>query len=125
MRHASFGTPEFVALAREYGVAIVLAADSRYPQIADPSADFVYARIMGTREDEPDGYPADALDAWADRARRWAAGEVGGDLQTVAEPPPDPGPREVFLYVISGFKQRNPAAAMALIRRLGQAPVDG
>ena len=27
--------------------------------------------------------------------------------------------REVFLYVISGFKERNPAAAMALIERVG------
>ena len=27
-------------------------------------------------------------------------------------------PRDVFLYVISGFKERNPAAAMAMIERL-------
>jgi hypothetical protein len=26
--------------------------------------------------------------------------------------------RDVFLYVISGFKKHNPAAAMALIRQL-------
>jgi hypothetical protein len=28
--------------------------------------------------------------------------------------------RDVFLYVISGFKIRNPAAAMAMIQRLGR-----
>lgn len=125
VRHDSFLTPEFVALAREYGAAIVLAADARYPQIADLSADFVYARVMGTREDEPDGYPAAELDAWAERARRWGAGESGNGLQTVSEVPPEPGPRDVFLFIISGFKLRNPAAAMALIRRLGPAPPDG
>ncbi|NLD70035.1 MAG: DUF72 domain-containing protein [Limnobacter sp.] len=111
-RHESFRTPEFVALAREHRVAIVLAADSKYPCIDDTAApagvgaDFVYARIMGTREDEAAGYPAAALDAWAERARQWASG---------------PAAREVFLYVISGFKARNPAAAMALIDRLGEA----
>jgi hypothetical protein len=35
----------------------------------------------------------------------------------VAAPKSDIG-RDVFLYVISGHKQRNPAAAMALIERV-------
>ena len=39
-------------------------------------------------------------------------------LETVA-PPAEPAARDVFLYVISGAKVRNPAAAMALIERLG------
>ena len=49
VRHDSFRTPDFVALAREHGVAIVVAGDADYPQIADVTAPFVYARIMGTR----------------------------------------------------------------------------
>jgi hypothetical protein len=40
------------------------------------------------------------------------------DLATVAGPAPAEG-RDVFLYVISGAKALNPAAAMALIERLG------
>ena len=52
VRHASFRTPELVALARKHGVAIVLAADADYPQIADPTAPFVYLRIMGTQASE-------------------------------------------------------------------------
>ncbi len=51
VRHDSFRSPEFVALAREHGVAIVLAGDCEHPQIADPTAPFVYARIMGTAEE--------------------------------------------------------------------------
>jgi uncharacterized protein YecE (DUF72 family) len=118
VRHASFRAPEFVALARAHGVAVIVGADSEFPQIADVTAPFVYARIMGTREDEPAGYAPAALDAWAERARRWAAGGAPDDLETVAAPAEE-APRDVFLYVISGAKQRNPAAAMALIERIG------
>ena len=101
VRHESFADPAFVALARAHEVAIVVAGDSAFPHIAEPTAPFVYARIMGTIEAEPLGYPKAALDRWARQAKAWSAKQ------------------EVFLYVISGMKQRNPAAAMALIDRLG------
>jgi uncharacterized protein YecE (DUF72 family) len=117
VRHASFRNAEFVAIAREHGVAVVIAGDSEFPLIADLTAPFVYARIMGTRAEEPAGYAAAALDAWAERARRWASG-AAADLEMLA-PPGDGAPRDVFVYVISGAKERNPAAAMALIERLG------
>ena len=118
VRHASFLSADFVALAREHAVAIVLAGDSDYPQIADPTAPFVYARIMGSIEAEPAGYADKALDAWSARARSWAAGAAAKDLETVGSTPAAKVGRDVFLYVISGFKQHNPAAAMALIERL-------
>ena len=119
VRNESFRTPEFIALAREHRVAVVAAGDSEYPQIADATAPFVYARIMGTRESEPAGYSNSALDLWAKRAKTWAAGGSPPDLKVVAPPEPDKGGRDVFLYVISGAKERNPAAAMALIERVG------
>ena len=120
VRHASFAVPEFVALAREHDVAAIVAGDAGFPQIADPTAPFVYARIMGTSEAEAAGYAAGALDRWADRARRWASGSVPDDLETVGPAPAPPATgRDVFLYVISGAKVRNPAAAMALVERLG------
>jgi uncharacterized protein YecE (DUF72 family) len=118
VRHASFRAPELVALAREHEVAIVVAGDSDYPQIADPTAPFVYARVMGSSEAEPLGYPESALDLWAERARLWAAGEVPRDLETLSPPTQAAGPKDVFLYVISGAKVRNPDAATALIARL-------
>jgi uncharacterized protein YecE (DUF72 family) len=117
VRHASFRTPEFVQAAREHGVAIVVAGDSDYPQIPDPTAPFVYARIMGTSGGETAGYAPGALDLWAARATAWAGGGSPGDLEPVA-PAAEAVPRDVFLYVISGAKERNPAAAMALIERL-------
>jgi uncharacterized protein YecE (DUF72 family) len=117
VRHDSFRNPDFVALARKYRVAIVLAADSEFPQIADFTAPFVYIRLMGTTEAEPTGYSPAAIKDWAGRLEHLSAGKSPAGLETLASPT-DPGPREVFLYVISGFKPRNPAAAMALIERL-------
>ncbi len=117
-RHESFRNAEFVAMLREYGVAAVIAGDSEFPQIADITADFVYARIMGTQVDEPLGYPDKALDLWAKRAKLWAAGKLPKDLAPVEPVKTDGKARDVFLYVISGAKVRNPAAAQALIERI-------
>jgi len=124
VRHESFRNPEFIALAREHGVAIVVAGDSKYLQIADLTAPFVYARIMGTEETHALGYTGRALDEWAERVRCWAAGGMPEGLQTVegegASPASKHTKRDVYLYVISGFKTLNPAASMALIERVGR-----
>jgi uncharacterized protein YecE (DUF72 family) len=119
VRHDSFRTAEVVALAREHGVAIVLAGDSRYAQIADLTAAFVYVRIMGTTDAEPLGYAEKDLDRWVERARLLGSGAVPVDLAAVGEATASKTSRDVFLYVISGFKVRNPSAAMAMIQRLG------
>jgi uncharacterized protein YecE (DUF72 family) len=118
VRHESFRTPAFIELVREFGVGVVIAGDSPYPQIADATAPFIYARIMGTQPKEEAGYPDAALDLWASRARALAAGAVPEGLQCVLQEPADGVPRDVYLYVISGHKVHNPAAAKSLIRRL-------
>lgn len=117
VRHESFAQPEVIAAARENGVALITAGDSDYVEIADATAPFVYVRIMGTSEKEPLGYGKKALDAWAERAKIWAAGGVPADLKSVGKPAAKQ-PRDVFFYVISGDKVRNPQAAMALAERL-------
>jgi len=117
VRHDSFRTPEFVSLARDHSVAIVIAGDSEYPQIEGTTAPFVYARIMGTREAETRGYPEAAIDAWAHRSRQWAMDGLPEKAETESQHT-GAASRDVFLYVISGFKSRNPAAAMALIEQL-------
>jgi uncharacterized protein YecE (DUF72 family) len=122
VRHASFQDPDFVALAREHGVTIVMAGDSEYPQIADVTAPFVYARIMGTQEAEPLGYAPAALDEWVERAKAWATGKAPEGLETFGKGKAAAKPADVFLYVISGDKVRNPAAAEALIERV-KAPL--
>jgi uncharacterized protein YecE (DUF72 family) len=118
VRHDSFRTSEFIAMLREHGIAAVIAADSKYPQIADLTAPFVYTRIMGTQPTEASGYSDQSLDLWTARARAWALGLAPEGLGYV-EPHPDKGtPRDVYLYVISGHKVHNPAAALSMIRRL-------
>lgn len=121
VRHESFRDPAFVALARRHGVAVVIAGDSDYPQIADLTAPFVYVRIMGTSARPKAGYGPKALAAWATRARGWAAGGQPADLSHVGDGKAAPiRARPVFLYVIGGHKVANPAAARALIRLLAR-----
>lgn len=118
VRHESFKSPEFVALARAAKVAIVYADHPTYPEIADLTSDFVYARLQRTDEDEVTGYDAKALDKWAAVAKGWAAGESPKGLAYEGEAKALEGPRDTFVYVIGGAKVRNPAAAEALMERL-------
>lgn len=97
VRHASFTDDAFLKLARERNIAVVTVESEKHPLIVEPTADFAYARLELTQADEPTGYPKPALKKWAKTARDW---EKSGD---------------VFLYFISGAKQRNPAAAMAML----------
>ena len=118
VRHESFRSREFVAMARAAGVAIVFADHETYPEIADLSADFVYARLQRTQAGEDAGNPARAHDRWAKVARGWAVGESPPGLDYVRKAEAPAGSREVFAFFISGAKERNPAAAKALIERL-------
>ncbi|MBB5752746.1 DUF72 domain-containing protein [Prosthecomicrobium pneumaticum] len=118
LRHESFRDPAAIALLAKYGVAQVIAESDEHPQIADITAPFVYLRLQRSRAEEPAGYPEAELDAWAERLRTYRDGGLPADLETVTETPPEKRPRDVFAFVISGAKERNPAAAMALIERV-------
>jgi uncharacterized protein YecE (DUF72 family) len=118
VRHESFRCREFVALARASQVAIAFADHETYPQIADLTADFVYARLQRAEEAEPAGYSPSALDRWAGVARGWTKGESPSGLDYVSDAKAPETPREVFAFFISGDKVRNPAAALALAERL-------
>jgi uncharacterized protein YecE (DUF72 family) len=120
VRVAAFIDRAFLELARGHGMATVFTDSTEHPSFADVTGDFVYARLMRTRSDVPTGYPPDELRQWARRARTWADGGRPDDLPYVDADAADAGrPRDVFLYFISSAKERNPAAAMALLRELG------
>ncbi|MGD9784260.1 MAG: DUF72 domain-containing protein [Hyphomicrobiaceae bacterium] len=102
VRHASFSDERFITLARERHIAIVVAEGEDVPRIEAPTAGFTYARIMTSREDVPDGIAPREISAIAKTCRTWAR---GGD---------------VYAYFIAGAKQRNPAAAQALLRALAK-----
>jgi uncharacterized protein YecE (DUF72 family) len=102
VRNPDFDSPAFVDIAKRKAMAIVHADHPEYPLIEADTADFVYARVMKAQEDLDAGYSDADLDFWADKARNWATEG-----------------RDVYLFFISGAKVRNPAAARAVIERLG------
>lgn len=103
-RHDSFDDPAYFELARKANVATVYAHAADYPTFDEQTTDFTYARLQQCREDEETGYSAKELDAWAAKAKEW---EKGG--------------RDVFVFFIAGAKVRAPAAAQALIERVGRS----
>ena len=58
------------------------------------------------------------IEAWVKRAKAWESGDEPADLPRIGESAKASAPRDCFVYFISGAKERNPAAAMALIERL-------
>jgi uncharacterized protein YecE (DUF72 family) len=100
VRHPSFASASFTQVLRQHEVAVALVDDDNHPAFDEATADFIYARLRRCAEDEPAGYPAEALDGWAERFRRQA------------------GQRDCFVYFINGAKVRAPAAAEALLGRL-------
>jgi uncharacterized protein YecE (DUF72 family) len=123
VRHDSFMSAEYIALMREHNLPSVFTDSTEYPSFADLTGDFVYARLMRSESSVATGYSADALDDWAKRAQIWANGKQPHDLPYV-EPSRKitEKPRDVFIYFISAAKERNPAAATALIERIGELP---
>ena len=103
VRHESFLATEFAAMMTEAGHAVVFAHSNEFPEITAPSPDLFYARLQESVDEVATGYDGEALDGWATRAKDWAAEG-----------------RDAYVFFISGAKHRNPAAAMALIERLGK-----
>lgn len=119
VRHASFAVPEFVAMAKAAGVAIVYADSADHPAIADVTGDFVYARLENAVDHVDTGYDPAAIGRFADAAHCWAAGGAPDGLPYVTGEPPDRTPRETYIFFINGAKVRAPAGARALIERIG------
>ena len=120
VRHDSFRCAEYLALARQFNAATVFTESDDYPPIADVTGDFVYTRIMRTHSDEPLGCKPDVFPALAASAEVWAGGGEPQGLPRVGPAAEAATPRDVFVYFISGAKERAPHAAMALRRALGE-----
>ena len=119
VRHDSFCTPEFIDLLRAFKMPAVFTDHAKYPNVADVTGDFVYARLQRGQDTIATAYPPKDIDAWADRLRTWAQGKEPGDLPRVGPAAKSrAAPRDVFAYVIHEGKVRAPAGAMALIARL-------
>jgi uncharacterized protein YecE (DUF72 family) len=121
VRHPSFAAPAFVDLLRRYGAALAMVDDKDRPALQDVTADFVYARLRRSQEDEPTGYPPAALDQWIKRFRTWSEGGEPADATRHHPTAPNKAPRDCFVYFINGAKVRAPAAAVAFLERLAKA----
>ena len=119
VRHESFAVPEFAALARKHGAAVVYAHHEKYPAIADVTSDFVYARLQQSAAKVETGYSPAALKKWAAAVQSWSAGKTPPGLPAFGKAA-KPAKTDVFVYFISAAKERNPAAAMALLKALAK-----
>ena len=96
MRHPTAEDPRLTELLREHQVALAGVERPGEAMREERTAPFSYVRIETTVDEEANGLGAPELREWAERLRGLA---TAGD---------------VFAYVISGAKHRNPAAAQAL-----------
>jgi uncharacterized protein YecE (DUF72 family) len=120
-RHKSFATPEYIALLRKYGVALVVADSVKWPVMMDITADIIYCRLHGSEKLYPEGYTSDGIDTWARRVIAWSRGEEVTDGTRIH---PEPGPkrssRDVFVYFDDDNKARAPFNAQSLSKKIAE-----
>lgn len=104
VRGTGYDDPAFYELIDKAGIAVVYAEDDEFPKLSPGKAKFTVARLMQSQADEANGYARKEIDRFAKMATKWAKGG------------------ETFVFFISGAKERNPAAAVALQEKLGIAP---
>jgi uncharacterized protein YecE (DUF72 family) len=104
VRHPSCDDPAFLELLTKHGATVVYAEDDAFPKIRHEGSEFAVARLMQTESDQPTGYARSDIDRFAKMFTDWSKSQ------------------DVFAFFISGAKERNPAAAMALQEKLGLTP---
>jgi uncharacterized protein YecE (DUF72 family) len=121
VRHASFATPEFIALLRKYNVAWVVAdTPNPWPLFEDVTADFVYMRLHGSTELYNSRYTPEELDRWADCIAAWRCGRQPKDARLISkDKPPKLAARDVYCYFDNTDKLHAPDNARELMALLG------
>jgi uncharacterized protein YecE (DUF72 family) len=104
VRGAGYDDPAFFELLDKHGATVVYAEDDAFPKLDHPGSDFVVARLMQSKPNEKAGYAKKEIDRFAKMATDWSK------------------KRDVFVFFISGAKENNPAAAVALQEKLGVKP---
>ncbi|GLU32026.1 DUF72 domain-containing protein [Trinickia caryophylli] len=125
IRHASFCTPEFVAILRRHGAALVVSDSvAGWPYAEDVTSDFVYMRLHGTETLYSGAYPDPALERWAERVKTWASGAQPSDAQLISKVAPPRAKRDVYCYFDNDQKVEAPFDAQRLQRFIaGDEPV--
>lgn len=122
VRHESFRDARFIALLRQYNVALVVADTAgKWPYLEDVTADFVYIRLHGDKELYASGYDDEAIARWAKRIRAWSTGGQPEDGAARASPdaPLKRTSRDVYCYFDNDIKVHAPYDAQRLMKALG------
>jgi uncharacterized protein YecE (DUF72 family) len=131
VRHESFRVPEFIALLRKHGIALVCADTVEWPLMMDVTADFIYCRLHGSQQLYASGYGDKALRRWASFAASWAR---GGDPRSdyprrgehiAAQRPRRRTRRDVFIFFDNDAKVRAPFDAQRLKSLIADAGAGG
>jgi uncharacterized protein YecE (DUF72 family) len=104
VRGQGFDTPAFYDLLTKHGATVVYAEDDDFPKLLHVDGDFAVARLMQSKESEATGYSKKEIGRFASLSIGWAK------------------KKDVFMFFISGAKEHNPAAAMALQDALDITP---
>ncbi len=104
MRGSGFDVPEFHDILNKHGATVVYAEDDEFPKLRHEGSDFAVARLMQSKSEQANGYPTAEIARFAKMTTDWSKKQ------------------DVFAFFISGAKERNPAAAMALQEKLGITP---
>jgi uncharacterized protein YecE (DUF72 family) len=120
VRNESFMVPKFFELLRKYHVAFVFADTAgKWPYREDVTSDFIYIRLHGDSELYVSGYTEEAIDRWAKRVCRWAAGGQPRDAK-IATPRSEAGraKKDVFVYFDNDAKVKAPRDAKRLAAKV-------
>jgi len=118
-RHPSFAVPEFVALLRKRGVALVVAdTGGKWLEHDDVTADFVYIRLHGPKKLYQSRYSDAALERWAERIRLWSTGRETRERCISRDPASGAAERDVYCYFDNTDKLHAPYNALSLRRKL-------
>lgn len=123
IRHQSFVDEAFIALLRQYKVALVVADTAgKWPYREDLTSDFVYLRLHGDKQLYVSGYSQEALERWRSRIQCWSQGKQPADAKLIsATAAPTLGSRDLYCYFDNDVKVRAPYDARRLIEMLGLA----
>jgi uncharacterized protein YecE (DUF72 family) len=99
--HESFDCPQFLDIAHQANVAVAYVEQEGRVRIVERTADFAYLRCKNMESRRAKGYPPKDIERLGALCREW--GERG----------------DVFAFMINGAKERAPAAAMALAKKVG------
>lgn len=105
VRHASFATRAFTAMAAEHGIGVVVADTAgRWPLFLEVTSDVVHVRLHGDTELYVSGYDDAALALWAERIQGWRERA------------------DVYVYFDNDVKVHAPVDAQRLARLLDLRP---